>query len=151
MWRWHLGLNGFWLLLGLGVMALSLRLPVMGPAGPSGGFLPLILGAILAGSSLTLLLQPFRTYLPVDEAEWPDRGGFGRITAVVAALVAFPNLMPFLGFLLTSLVVMLCLLPAIARRHWLANVVLSFAASGGIYLVFARLLGLNLPRGPWGF
>ncbi|MDB5510632.1 MAG: hypothetical protein JWR08_115 [Enterovirga sp.] len=151
MRRWHLGLNTFWLLLGLGVVALSLRMPVLGPSGPGGGFLPLILGGLLTASSLTLLLQPVRTVSPDADTEWPDRGGLRRIGAVVAALVAFPILMPSLGFLLTSLAVMLCLLPAIARRHWLANVALSVAASGGIYLVFARLLGLNLPRGPWGF
>lgn len=150
MRRWHLGLNGLGLLLGLAVVGLSLRMPIFDPSGPGGGFLPMILGAMLALSSLALLMQPFAE-LVSEDSRWPDRDGFRRVAAVVLSLAAFAILMPLLGFLATAILVMLCLLPIIARRGWVFTLFVALACSGGVYFVFVRLLGLNLPRGPWGF
>lgn len=150
MRAWHLGLNGVGLVLGLAIVGLSLHMPVFGPSGPGGGFLPIILGAMLALTSMALLVQPF-TALLSEESRWPDRGGSTRVAAVVVSLAAFVILMPWLGFLGTAILVMLCLLPVIARRSLVFTVAVAVACSSGVYVVFARLLGLSLPRGPWGF
>ena len=122
---------------------------------------PIIVGLVLLGSGLGVLLglwRDGRREVPPTEAEGPDaevvEGAEGvgtdwpTLLGVAGLLAAYIALYKALGFILASIV----LLPAGARvlgsraplRDLLAGVGLSLA----IYVVFTRLLGLELPAGP---
>ena len=126
---------------------------------------PIIVGLLLLGSGLGVLLglvRDARRELPRTEAEGPDaavvEGAEGdaavgsdwpTLLGVAGLLAAYIALYKPLGFILASIV----LLPAGARvlgsRAPLRDVIAGVGLSLAIYVVFTRLLGLELPAGPF--
>ena len=122
---------------------------------------PIIVGLVFLGSGLGVLLglvREARREVPHTEAGGPDSAvvegaeGVGTdwptLLGVAGLLAAYIALYKPLGFILASIV----LLPVGARvlgsRAPLRDVIVGVALSLAIYVVFTRLLGLELPAGP---
>jgi hypothetical protein len=69
--------------------------------------------------------------------------GVPLITAVYIALLS-----P-LGYLVSTVVLMLTSLPVFGLANWRRVVLFSVLVAAGTYLVFSRLLLVPLPRGDW--
>lgn len=112
------------------------------PFGPK--VFPFVIATILAASSIAIILKPD------EEPAWPSLPRLFEIVMAVAVLVAYAQLLPELGFVLTTAI-------AAAYLSWrLGTPPLKAAIAGiiiavGIYAVFHLALGLSLARGPWGF
>jgi putative tricarboxylic transport membrane protein len=140
-------LNLIWIALGLAIAALAPRYTILGPAGPGGGFLPLVTGLMIAGCGLALLLRA----APQPQGIWPAFSVWLRMGLIVGGLAAITLLMPYLGFILTVMPIMVVLIQAVDRRSWWTAVLTSAIATLSIYVLFTRLLAIALPRGPLGF
>ncbi len=140
-------LNLIWIVLGVAIAAMAPRYTIMGAAGPGGGFVPLVTGAVVAGCGLILLLRS----TPQPQGLWPASRAWLRMGLVVGGLAAITLLMPRLGFILTVLPIMAVLMQAVDRKSWWSALLVSSVATLGVYLLFTRLLATALPRGPLGF
>ena len=136
------GLNVFWILLGLAVMASSWSLGVIGPAGPDSGLFPLIAGLIIVAAAVALLLRPTEL-APV----WPRGAALGRIAGVVGGLALMTIAMPYLGFAVAGALTMLVLLRTVEQTSWLESIALALAATAAVVWLFGHMLGMVLPRG----
>jgi len=56
-----------------------------------------------------------------------------------------------LGFAITGAITMLILLRTVEQSSWAMSVLLAIASVVAVVWLFGHLLGMPLPRGPWGF
>lgn len=113
---------------------------------------PLFFGYLLAGLSLLLLLQSFRSAAPDLEDEPEEASGLpGEWTAVamtVGGLVVYGMLLEPFGFIpSTAFMVTVILLFGLRVRSLVMVAGMAIGLSLGCYLVFGKLLGTYLPPG----
>ena len=80
-----------------------------------------------------------------------DRFEICRGLGVIAGLVVMAAGMPYLGFSVTSFITMIILLRAVDQSSWLTAVSLAFISTASVFWLFGQMLGMALPRGPWGW
>jgi putative tricarboxylic transport membrane protein len=141
-------LNAFWILLGAAAAAYAWTLGLIGPSGPESGFFPLLTALIIMGAGIVLFVRP------ATRATAPDfaRGaGLRRIAGIVAGLAVMAIALPYAGFALTGALTMMILLRTAGDTSWLGSSVLALASVALIVSLFGHVLGMALPRGPWGW
>jgi putative tricarboxylic transport membrane protein len=141
-------LNTFWILLGAAAAAYAWTLGIVGPSGPESGLFPLIAALIIAGAGLLL------TILPTHRAAAPQfaRGAaLRRVAGVAAGLALMAAAMPFAGFAIAATVTMIVLLRAVEQVSWPASLALALVCVVAVVWLFGQVLGMALPRGPWGW
>lgn len=95
--------------------------------------------------SVVLLIRPSE-----HATTWPSWRNFGKIAVTSVAILAYSLVIREVGFIISaSLLMAVCMWVLEAERKWIAPI--SLATATGFYLVFDRLLGLNLPTGVLGF
>jgi putative tricarboxylic transport membrane protein len=141
-------LNLFWILLGAAAAAYAWTLGIVGPSGPESGLFPFISALIILGAGVVLLLQR-----PGDAAapDFPRGAALGRVLGVVAGLAFMAVSIPFLGFAVSGFVTMIILLRAVEKSGWLFSIALAVVSVAVVVGLFGHVLGMTLPRGPWGF
>lgn len=142
------GLNVFWIALGAAAAAHAWQIGLAGPSGPESGLFPLIAGAIIAGAGLTLLLRPASA---ARAPQWPRGSAMGRVAGVVAGIALMAVGVDYLGFVVASAVTMMVLLRTIERSSWIESISLAVGSVAVVVLLFGQVLGMPLPRGPWGW
>lgn len=140
--------NLFWVALGLGAAALALQLDLKGPFGPDSGLFPFVSGLLVASGGVALM---FARSHAVERIDWPSRIGMLRVAGVIAGLAALIGLLPYVGFGLASFITMIILIRFVERVNWLSSLTLSLGSVACVIVVFGQFLGMQLPRGPWGF
>lgn len=131
---------------GLFMMVGGYLLRLKGQYGPGPGFTAFWVGLPLALLSALWFVRLVRQ--PPEEATGPfqsEAGGLRRIGIIVGSLIAFGALLLPLGFNLSMLLLLLVLFFAFDRSHPLLKVVLAFAGSFGVHLLFERFLRVPLP------
>ena len=141
-------LNAFWILLGAAAAAYAWTLGVVGPAGPESGLFPLIAAVIVMGAGIVLLV---RRSADQSTAQFPRGAALGRILGVVAGLAVMAFGMPYLGFAVTGAITMIILLRTVEQSSWIESIGLTLASVVAVVWLFGHVLGMILPRGPWGF
>ena len=141
-------LNAFWILLGAAAAAYAWTLGVIGPSGPESGLFPLIAGLIVMGSGIVLMLAPSHR---ATAFSFPRGDALYRVIGVVLGLAWLAVATPYLGFAISGAVTMLVLLRAVERVSWTVSFVLAVASVVAVSWLFGHMLGMPLPRGPWGF
>lgn len=114
---------------------------------PEAGFLPIILGILLAILSLVFFGQSIRSK---GEGRSPNRGevqSWGKISIAVVTLFASALAFERLGYVLTSYFLVAFLLWTIGRHKWWVAVVVATLTSLGSFLIFGWLSGSSLPAG----
>jgi hypothetical protein len=142
------------LLLGIIYLIEAFRLPLWTPGGnPGGGFLPVLLGIALIGLALLYLMKTFKEGSKNIQKTKPlDYTIFVKPFFVILSLIIYLFLLPFLGFLLNSFIMIFFLLwildPSSARRmKGLKACIVSSLVVAVFWLVFIQILQLQLP--PW--
>jgi hypothetical protein len=142
--------NAVWLLVGVAVCATSFSLGVLGPSGPDSGFFPLLAGLAMAAAAALLLAT--RAHAHSDfEPFFPEEASLRRVLFVLATMVAMVAALPWLGFNLSGIVGMPLLVRTVGRPSWIFSILFGLAATLIVFYVFNTLLGMRLPRGPFGF
>lgn len=140
------------LVMGLAMMAESMRLPFGSLRAPEVGFLPLILAILLIALSLIFLVQSIRRQK--NEKEVPLEMRFGnwvRIGLALFALVASTLFFESLGYIINSFFLVAFLLCTVEPQKWWIAVGIALLSSFGSYILFVSLLGTTLPKGIFGF
>jgi hypothetical protein len=138
-------LNAFWILLGAGAAWHAWTLGLTGPSGPESGLFPLMAALIVMAAGLALSMR-----IPLDP-RLPRGAALRRVAGVIAGLAVMAAALPYAGFAVTGAITMLVLLRTAGGSSWLESVVLSLASVGAVLWIFGHVLGMILPRGPWGW
>ena len=115
---------------------------IQDPLGPKA--FPWVIAVVLAITGLFMIVKPD------DDPEWPTRQKFLRIIWSVVAMVLYAELLPIVGFVVTTAAVAAFLAWQLGA-NLLQAAVGGVVISGGIYVVFHLVLGLSLARGTLGF
>jgi putative tricarboxylic transport membrane protein len=140
-------LNCFWILLGVAAAVHAVGLGLFGPSGPESGLFPLIAGLLIAATGVILLIGKPPAVRPV----WPRGAALWRVTGVVAGLAFLAGATQYVGFAIAGAVTMLILLRSVERAGWIESLAITAAAVAVVMGLFGHLLGMPLPRGPWGW
>jgi putative tricarboxylic transport membrane protein len=141
-------LNLFWIALGAGAAAYATTLGVVGASGPESGLFPLIASLIVMVSGLVLLVS---SASGASSAVYPRGPALLRVLGVVGGVAFLALAIPYLGFAISGAITMMILLRTVERAHWGESVILSLGSIALVVWLFGHVLGMALPRGPWGW
>lgn len=123
------------------------RLPLGSAEQPGAGLFPLLVGAFLLAASAAHLLQDLRRSPGTPLLPSAETGR--RVMGVVAALGAFCLLLPWLGYGVTALGLLLAVLRLFGLARWGMTAAVALVATVASYYLFAVVLGVPLPAGVW--
>ena len=138
----------FWILIGAAAAAYAWTLGIVGPSGPESGLFPFIAALIILGAGVALLLQ---TSSGAAAPDFPRGAALGQVLGVVAGLAFMAVSIPFAGFAVSGFVTMIILLRTVEKSGWLFSVALAIVSVVVVVWLFGHVLGMTLPRGPWGW
>lgn len=113
---------------------------------PKSGFLILVAGIVLACLSTALLIQTFFSKEEDKEALWKGLQ-WSKGIRLLAALFVYALVFRWMGFLLSTFLLLLYLFKGLEPQRWLVAIVLSVITIVSSYLIFVLLLGCQFPEG----
>ena len=145
--------SGLWILFGLGECVQAWMLGLGTISEPEGGFMPFVVGAViilLAGCLFfeVSFLSREKTDSKVDlwsGVHWK------RVVLVILFLSAYALLLPKLGFLVATFLLMVFLLRSGDPIKWPATLLAGVLTSGLSYLIFGTWLRVSFPSGIFSF
>jgi putative tricarboxylic transport membrane protein len=133
------------ILLAIGGIVASLRLPLGTPLEPMPGFVPLIVCIFLLGISLLQLAVSLRgadkTYDEVGE-HWKQPA------ALIVGLLLYSLTLDYLGYIIATAALSLLIMRVLEPQSWRGPIIISLALTIFSYVLFDRLLDVDLPEGP---
>ena len=130
-------------LTGIAAVVGSVKLRIGTPTSPQPGFFPFLGGAALAVLSLLLLVQAWRGRSGGTEAF----GEVRRPAILVVGMGVYVAILDPLGYVPATILIAALILRVLGVTSWRVLGVGSVALSVGTYLLFDRLLGVELPAG----
>ena len=127
------------------------KLPVGEWHDPGSGFWPLGAALLLGGLSIANFVQSSLDKSVEDRAPWYPRQRWRTIVLIMASLVAYVFLVEWMGFLLSTFLLMAYLLRSVEPRRWAVVIGGSALVSAAAYLIFDIWLKTQLPKGILGF
>ena len=119
-------------------------------ARPGPGFFPLAIGTFLCVVALAYLVAALRGATGVaSAAEVLAPPARARVLATVATLIGACLFMPLIGYPVVAFLFVAFLLRALGGRRCSTIGVTAVVSAVASYYLFAVLLGVPLPRGPW--
>ena len=108
-------------------------------------YFPFILSVAMITLSVLLFFLPSR-----HTTSWPKDKQWLKIGFLVGAILFYSLFLSYVGFLISaSLLMAVCMWEFGAKGKWIAPVSVTVAIS--FYIIFDRILGLNLPPGILNF
>jgi putative tricarboxylic transport membrane protein len=137
-----------WIGLAIWVCGGSLRLETGTFSDPGSGFLPFGTGALLGILAIAHFLNITFRYpekraagLPWKDVHW-ENGVY-----VIIALLAYVFLLPRLGYLLDTFLLMFFLFRVLERKKWWTVLIGTTLVIGATYLIFGVWLMVQFPKG----
>ena len=130
-------------------LILSLQLPFGVAARPGAGFYPVIVAVFAMVVALGATTSAFRSVPGAAVAAVElDAAARRRVVISVVALVAFCLALPWVGYPAAAFAFVTIVLRYLGAR-WTTALLTGASSSAGSYGLFAVLLDVPLPRGPW--
>jgi putative tricarboxylic transport membrane protein len=137
------------------INALCLDVGTFSDPGP--GLIPLLPGILLLIISAALVLKSYMGKESQGEGEdsaahlanslkWPP-----VVSITLLAMLVFAIVLQYLGFVVSSILIMLFLFKFIGKHTWIRSALGAASSVGICYLVFQVWLSVQFPIGPWGF
>jgi putative tricarboxylic transport membrane protein len=129
----------------------ALKLPLGTAARPGAGFYPTIVANFACIVGLVATLTAFRApaTAPAEASVDCDApGARRRVLFTVAALAGFCLAMPWIGYPLAATAFVVVTLLGLGSR-WTTALAIGIASAAFSHYLFAVLLDVPLPRGPW--
>jgi hypothetical protein len=141
----------FWLLVSISVFAESLRIGIGTVQNPGMGFVAFGASGILGILSLVLFLQA-----SLRKEDAPSKPLFAhtlwrRVLFVLLALTVYARVMPELGYLISTFLLMSLLFWVLERGRIGFVLLYSLLATIFTHLVFSKWLNCQFPQGLFGF
>ena len=130
----------------------SIRLPLGSLRDPGPGFLPLLVGLILAGLSVVCFRRAQTAESEDQKGSWYSQERWKNLIWVLLALFAYALTLDPLGFLLSTFLFLSFLFRVgMGPKKWFWSIGGSLIASLSCYVVFELWLRTQLPKGILGF
>ena len=137
--------------LGTYVAAAAAQWPYLSKDGPGPGFFPLWTGILIIALAVVQAVISFFQAVRPDAPKAVHWKGSGRVLVGWAGLMVSIALLEWAGFIASFLLLCLFLVMGVFRRSFFAAMAVVLGGSIGFWAVFAKLLEVRLPAGPWGF
>jgi len=141
------------LLIGLGVFIITQasNWQYLSVDGPGPGFFPLWIGIVMSALAALVVARQVIDAVrrsPAQKIDWKGAGGV--LTAWAGLAVAIALLKPA-GFIASFLLFTVYFVMVTYRRRFLVALMVGLGSSVAFWLLFVKLLKVQLPAGPWGF
>jgi putative tricarboxylic transport membrane protein len=132
------------------LVAFSLRLKLGSWTEPGPGFTPMGVGVLLIILCILYVVGSIRgkDQGGKEESPWP-RENLGKIIGVLISLFLFAFVLPFLGFLPATFLLMVYLFRVVESERWFVTVFKAVVSVGITYVIFERWLMVQFPKGFW--
>ena len=139
--------GGALVLLALFTLWESRKLPLGTLQNPGPSYVPVLLALVLLGFGLVVIALGRNSprMATVSWREWP------HAVAILGACAFMALALERLGYRLTIGLALAFLLGVVERRSVITTVAFAVGFAGLSFYLFATLLRVQLPRGPWGF
>ncbi len=138
--------GAIWFAISLFVIEQARRLELGTINEPGMGFMMFWIGLFMAGLSLTIAAQSLKNDGPSVGSLWAGTR-WPKTLVVIATFIAYAFAFSRLGFLLSTIPLMLILLRAIDPVRWVLAIPIGFGAPVLIWWVLKSLLQIQLPSG----
>jgi len=136
----------FFLFVGVWIFSLSIKFPIGKLAEPGPALFPLSLSVLLSITGILILASSKRK----TKIDWRmDFRKLAKPLAIILLTFAFIIFMGRLGYPVASFLYLLSLFFFVCRFRLFAGVILSGTLAAGSWYLFANILGIPLPLGPW--
>ena len=142
----ELGGGAIWFAISLFVLEQGRRLELGTINEPGMGFMMFWLGIVMAGLSIAVAVQSIRSEGPSVRALWADTRWL-KTLIVIVTFVVYAYAFTRLGFLLSTIPLMLVLLRAIDPVRWTIAVPLAIGSPLLVWWVLEKVLQIQLPTG----
>jgi putative tricarboxylic transport membrane protein len=141
----------FWAVMGIGISYGGYKLDLGTLHEPGGGFLFFWVGLIMIGLSLGILIRAARGKASKGELKAVWAGiSWKKLISVLAALFIYAYLFTPLGFILSTIGLLVFLFKAVEPQKWSWAVLGAMISTLAAYSVFRLWLGCQLPQGLLG-
>jgi putative tricarboxylic transport membrane protein len=140
----------FLMALGLFVIIQALRMGTGTFSEPGPGLFPILSGSVLLVFACILFIKSIAAGASGRVRETQGRH-MGNVLFVLGSLLFFPLGLSFLGYMVTALITMFGLIKVVGGRRWLPSVAWSVLFTVVSYLLFAKWLIVQFPRGVFPF
>jgi putative tricarboxylic transport membrane protein len=124
------------------------KMPFGKLSSPQAGFFPVLIAILLAVLSLILLGQTLKRRPEKQTPVPPNPAWGGRpLFLTIGVLFAFTLFFEYLGYLISTFLLMAFLLGAIGSKKWWVMFLVAFFTTMISYLLFGVLLNTPLPSG----
>ncbi len=130
-------------LVGIGAIIGAIQLKVGLPTQPQPGFFPFVGGIVLVILSAIIFV---RGWLRSD-GERVVFGEVGRPALILAVMVALVAVLDRVGYVICTLIASGLILRILSVKSWRVLIITSLCVSMGTYILFDKLLGIDLPVG----
>ncbi|MBU1209550.1 MAG: tripartite tricarboxylate transporter TctB family protein [Proteobacteria bacterium] len=142
-----------WMAVGLLSIYGSFQLGLGTLGEPGSGFLSFLAGSFICLMALIVFIQSFlqgKGFQVKISTLWKGIRWY-RSALVGLLLLVYILVLEWIGFLLTTFLIVLAMVKGVERLSWGKALLISISASAVCYLVFDKLLKAALPRGLLGF
>jgi hypothetical protein len=146
------GTSLFWLFVSIVVSIAAFHLGLGKLSAPGSGFVPFGAAVLLGLLSVVCFLQAVMRKGSEAKAEPLFKGTLWyRVVFACLALFAYAQVIPFLGYNITTFLLMTFLFWITGRQKVWKVVIYSMGTTVITYYVFSKSLNLQFPVGPFGF
>ena len=138
----------FWMAMGIGVCYGGVDLELGTLHDPGSGFMFFWVGVIMIGLSLSILIRAVKKTAVAEElkALWTEIR-WKKIVSVLVALFLYAYAFSFLGFILTTILLLIFLFKVVEPQRWSWAILGAIITTLAAYGIFRVWLGSQLPRG----
>lgn len=137
--------------LGVYIVVEAAQWPYLNKDGPGPGFFPLWIGICIVALATVLIGMQMRQARKGEVPEKAHWGGSGRVLTGWAGLMVCIALLEPAGFTVSFLLLTVFLVMGVFRRSLVAALAVGLGSAFGFWILFVKLLKVQLPTGPWGF
>lgn len=132
-------------LFAIGGIYMSSRLPLGTPLEPQPGFVPLVICVfLLAISLIQLVISARRT----DQSFENVGEHWKQPAALIVGLLLYAVVLDYAGYIIATFALSLLIMRVMEPGSWRTPLLVSFLLTAFSYVLFDRLLEVNLPEGP---
>jgi hypothetical protein len=137
----------FWLIVATLICVESYRHNLGDFQNPGPGFLPFVSGLVMGGSGLLVMIPVLRKEVSEKKAFFEGGTGWHKVVLTLVPIFIYALLLQFMGFLLTTFLVMGSLFKFIEPQRWRTVFLWTIIATLGSYLIFRVWLEVDMPQG----
>jgi putative tricarboxylic transport membrane protein len=142
-----------WIALGIAQCVESVRLGLGSMMEPGTGFMPFVLGLVMIVLASALLLEcsvEIKKKRTAKISVWGDVY-WSRVVYITVLMAAYAVLLPKLGYLLDTFLIMILLLKSGEPIKWPTAIFVGALTAGFSYVLFGVWLSVSFPKGIFSF